>query len=279
MAVWQKVITSGSSAVLNQLQVNPTNTAGTLQQIGNTATTTFLSGSFSGSHFGSFSGTTATTLNNALTFGLGLSGSLGTSSYNNSGPVSLHISGANTLSNNTHTKWINGAFYNSHISETSASVTIATGSVISTGGLTVTGNSTFNNDLSVLGNLLVAGTASFQNADNLNVRDKFILLNSGSNTFGDSGIVAQSGSASGSALFNKNAGGLFGQYGRWAVAFDVVGSGSATITADEFVVTAKVNQGSAPAPAAANTWGGSASNNNGQGNMWLTSGGDIYIYA
>jgi hypothetical protein len=271
MAVWQKVITSGSSAQLSQLQVGPAG-GNLIQQIGNTAATTFLSGSFSGS----FAGANASILNNALTFGLGISGSFTT--YNNTAAVTLFISGANTLSNNTHTKWINGAFYNSHISETSASLTIATGSVISAGGLTVTGNSIFNNDVNVLGNLSVAGTASFYNTDNLNIRDKFILLNSGSgNVFGDSGIIALSGSASGSALFNKNgAGTSFGQYGRWAVAYDVVGT-STTVTADEFIVTAKVNQGSAPAPAAANTWGGST--NNGQGNMWLTSTGEIFIYA
>ena len=279
MATWQRVITSGSSAVLNQLQVNPTNTGGTLQQIGNTAATTFLSGSFSGSHFGSFSGTTATTLNNALTFGLGLSGSLGTSSYNNSVPVSLHISGAYTLVNNAHVKWFNGAFYNSYITETSSSITFFTGSTISNGGLTVTGNSVFNNDLSVQGNLIVAGTASFTNTDSLNVRDKFILINSGSSTLSDAGIIVQYNTAgSGSALYlEAGSAGSTGTYGRWAVAFEAAGTASA-LTANEYVVTARVNEASAPAPAQSNTWGGS-SGNNGQGNMWLTSTGEIFIYA
>ena len=65
-----------------------------------------------------------------------------------------------------------------------------------------------------------------------------------------------------------------GTYGRFAVAYDVLGTAT-SVTVDEFVVTAKVNQ-SAPG-AATPTWGGNGTN--GQGNMWLTSTGDIYIWA
>ena len=66
-----------------------------------------------------------------------------------------------------------------------------------------------------------------------------------------------------------------GTYGRFAVAYDVIGTSTAPTT-DEYVVTTKVNQGSAPS--AAPTWG-TATNNANQGNMWITSTGDIYIYA
>ena len=271
MAVWQKVITSGSSAVLSQLTVGPAN--GTIiQTLGNTAATTVLSGSFSGS----FTGTAGGTLSNTLTFGPGISGSA-VQSYNNSAAVTLAISGASALTTDKHVKWSGTGLINSFISETTTQVTISTGSTISAGGLTVTGNALFNNDLSVLGNLSVAGTASFYNTDNLNIRDKFILINSGSTTFGDSGIIVQSGSAgSGSALFNKNgAGTTFGTYGRWAVAGDVVGT-STSVTADEFVVTAKVATNTAPGTTAP-TWGGAS---NGSGNMWIKNDtGDIYIYA
>ncbi len=55
------------------------------------------------------------------------------------------------------------------------------------------GNSTFGTNTFVAGNLLVAGTASFQHTNTLLVSDRFILLNSGSNT-GDGGIIIQSGS-------------------------------------------------------------------------------------
>jgi hypothetical protein len=267
MAVWQKVITSGSNAILNQLSV------GTTQVITTSPSTTFLSGSFSGS----FTGTAGGTLSNTLTFGPGISGSA-VQSYNNTAAVTLALSGASALTTDKHVKWSGTGLVNSFISETLTQVTIATGSTISAGGLTVTGNTLFNNDLSVLGNLSVAGTASFYNTDNLNIRDKFILINSGSgNVFGDSGIIVQSGSAgSGSALFNKNAAGTtFGTYGRWAVAGDVVGT-STSVTADEFVVTAKVAASTAPGTTAP-TWGGAT---NGSGNMWVKSDtGDIYIYA
>ena len=59
MATWKKVIVSGSSAILNQLNVS------TNQQIGTTQATTFLSGSFSGSFKGdgaSLTGVTATAI-------------------------------------------------------------------------------------------------------------------------------------------------------------------------------------------------------------------------
>ena len=133
--------------------------------------------------------------------------------------------------------------------------------------LTVSGNAT------ITGDLTVAGTASFTNTDNLNVRDKFILINSGSSTLADSGWITQYNAAGSGSAFYLDATSA-GTYGRFAVAYDVVGT-STSLTVDEFVVTAKVNQ-SAPG-AATPTWGGNGTN--GQGNMWLTSTGDIYIWA
>jgi hypothetical protein len=133
--------------------------------------------------------------------------------------------------------------------------------------LTVAGNAT------ITGDLTVAGTASFTNTDNLNIRDKFILINSGSSTLADSGWITQYNAAgSGSAFYLEAT--SAGTYGRFAVAYDAIGTAT-SIAADEFVVTAKVNQ-SAPG-AATPTWGGNSTN--GQGNMWLTSTGDIYIWA
>ena len=133
--------------------------------------------------------------------------------------------------------------------------------------LTVAGNAT------ITGDLTVAGTASFTNTDNLNIRDKFILINSGSNALADSGWITQYNAAGSGSAFYLDATSA-GTYGRFAVAYDVVGT-STSLTVDEFVVTAKVNQ-SAPG-AATPTWGGNGTN--GQGNMWLTSTGDIYIWA
>lgn len=145
-------------------------------------------------------------------------------------------------------------------------------------GLTATGTTslatlTVSGDATVTGNLSVAGTASFTNADNLNIKDKFILINSGSSVLADSGLVTQYNAAgSGSAFYLEAA--SAGTYGRFAVAYDVVGT-STSLTPDEFVVTARV---SASAAIPTNpTWGGSS---NGSGNMFINSlTGDVYIYS
>ena len=133
--------------------------------------------------------------------------------------------------------------------------------------LTVNGNTT------ITGDLTVAGTASFTNTDNLNVKDKFILINSGSIALADSGWITQYNVAgSGSAFYLEAT--STGTYGRFAVAYDAIGTSTA-ITPDEFVVTARV---SASAAIPLNpTWGGSG---NGSGNMFINSlNGDIYIYS
>ena len=136
--------------------------------------------------------------------------------------------------------------------------------------LTVTGNAT------VTGNLSVAGTASFTNTDNLNIRDKFILINSGSTTLADSGWITQYNAAGSGSAFYLDAGTANdnGIYGRFAVAFDVVGT-STSLTPSEYVVTAKINQASNPSNTVPPTWG---TGSNGSGNMWITNAGDIFIY-
>ena len=132
--------------------------------------------------------------------------------------------------------------------------------------LTVNGNATITGDLSV------AGTASFTNTENLNIKDKFILINSGSATLADSGWITQYNvSGSGSAFYLEAT--STGTYGRFAMAYDAIGAASA-LTADEYVVSAKQAAG---APSGNPTWGGSG---NGFGNIYVDSGnGDNYIYA
>ena len=136
--------------------------------------------------------------------------------------------------------------------------------------LSVTGNATLT------GNLTVAGTASFTNTDNLNIRDKFILINSGSATLSDSGWITQYNAAgSGSAFYlDAGTGADHGPYGRFAVAFDTLGT-TTSPTVSEYVVTAKINQASNPSNAVPPTWG---TGSNGSGNMWITNAGDIFIY-
>lgn len=53
----------------------------------------------------------------------------------------------------------------------------------------ITGNRTFQNDVIITGDLTVNGTATTLNTANLNIEDKYILLNSGSAVVGDSGII------------------------------------------------------------------------------------------
>ena len=153
-----------------------------------------------------------------------------------------------------------------------------TGANVFAGSPTFTGTANFaslaaSGNVTITGDLSVAGTASFTNTDNLNIRDKFILLNSGSSTLADSGWVTQYNAAgSGSAFYLEAA--SSGTFGRFAVAYDVIGT-STSLTVDEYAVTAKIGQAAAPG-AATPTWGGAT---NGTGNMWVTTAGDIFIYS
>lgn len=242
-----------------------------------------LSGSFSGSYFGPLTGTAsfatsasfasnAAQVNNALSFGTGLTGV----SYNGSTAITTAISGAAALSSNVVSKWTGTGLANTNITDTGTQVQIGLGAsggvTVTAGGINVTGNSTFNSNLTVSGDLTVAGTASFTNTDNLTIRDKFILINSGSSTLADSGFITQYNAAGSGSAFYLDAAST-GQYGRFAVAYDVVGTSTA-LTADQFVVTAKTSAG---APSTDPTWGGAT---NGYGNIFVnSSNGDIFIYS
>ena len=156
--------------------------------------------------------------------------------------------------------FINSPTAFSVVSGSTTLLSINTASVVTTTNLVVT------NDLTV------AGTASFTNVDNLSIRDKFILINSGSSTLADSGIISQYNTAGSGSSFYLDADST-GTYGRWAVAYDVIGTVS-IVTPDEFVVTAKKASGTPPATP---TWGGTT---NGFGNIYVNSdNGEIYIYS
>lgn len=172
---------------------------------------------------------------------------------------------------------------------TTGQVTASSGVLVSAGGVTVTaggltvnaGNASFGANVTVQGDLLVAGTASFQNTQNLLVGDRFVALASGSTTNTDGGIIIVSsttaGGMSGSAWYLETGTGTnYGAYGRWAAAFNVhVSSSGVAVTQSEFAVT--VNVATSTDPSAAPVWGGSA---NGSGNMWINDAqGTIWIYA
>jgi hypothetical protein len=126
-------------------------------------------------------------------------------------------------------------------------------------------------NLTVSDNLIVNGTASFINTENLLVKDPFVLINSGSANLTDSGIVSQyNSSGEGSAIYIEASD--TGDYGRWAVAYGVQ-QGFVSVTADEYMVTAKKAAGGPPATP---TWGGTT---NGFGNIYVNSdNGEVYIY-
>ena len=136
--------------------------------------------------------------------------------------------------------------------------------------VTTTSNVQFNN-VNVDGNLVVAGTASFEETANLNVKDRFISLASGSTAGGDGGIVVNQ------ALGNVPSGSAFGYEAgtadRWAVQANFVPTGSAMVP-DAYmgIVTFSTN-----APTGNPQYGGA---NYGYGNIHVdTDDGDIYIYA
>jgi hypothetical protein len=132
------------------------------------------------------------------------------------------------------------------------------------GTLGVTGNATISGDLTV------NGTASFINSTNLYVKDQFILLNSGSSTLQDSGIVMQySSSGVGSAIFLD----AVGTFGRFGIAFNI--SGTATsVTPDSYLVSVS---SSGAAPSANPSFGGTGSY---YGSMHINSADEsIWIFS
>jgi hypothetical protein len=182
-------------------------------------------------------------------------------SYNGSSSVAISVSGAAALSSNYLPKWTGAGFSNSNISDLSTSISVAVPTF-------------FTSDVTVGGNITVNGTASFINTQNVLIKDKFILLASGSTSLTDAGIViAYSGSMTGSAFYLSS--NNTGPYGRWAVAYNQ-GDSVQSVTADEYMVTTKVSA-TAPSNAVAPTWGSAS---NGYGNMWVnTTTDDIYIWA
>jgi hypothetical protein len=120
-------------------------------------------------------------------------------------------------------------------------------------------------DLTVNRNLTVLGTASFQNTENLEVADRFILLASGSNTAGDGGIVIQQGTQNVGELFAFDSAAT-----RWGVtsSFD---AGASSYTPDAFIALAIEGAGTDPDVVDARY--------DAKGNMFIASDETIWIYS
>jgi hypothetical protein len=134
-------------------------------------------------------------------------------------------------------------------------------------GLQTTDSPTFVG-LTLTGDLVVLGTASFQNTQNLLVGDRFVLFASGSNTTSDGGIVVQQGT--------QNIGELYG-YDSSTTRWGFTSSFNATDNSFVPAVYAGAVETSFAAPSAAPIYGGAF---DGFGTIHVDSNtGDIFIYA
>jgi hypothetical protein len=275
MATWKKVVVSGS----NISQLN--NDANYLTSV--TAQNTFATMSINGINviadnavdtltFASASGAGLNIVGNSgadsITFTLG---SIPNSSLTNS---SITVAGTSVSLGGsvTQTQIFAGstAISSSVLSSPNQGEALLTnngvaGSTIDL-GLQTTDSPTFVG-LTLTGNLVVLGTASFQNTQNLLVADRFVLFASGSNTTGDGGIVVQQGTQNIGELYGYDSGTT-----RWGFTSSFNSTGNSFVPA----VYAGAVETSAVAPSAAPIYGGSGA---GQGTIHVdTNTGDIFIY-
>jgi len=126
---------------------------------------------------------------------------------------------------------------------------------------TITGDITFSGDtITIQKDLVVQGTASFQETENLRIADRFILLASGSTSAGDGGLVVQQDTGDTGELFGFDSG-----TSRWAVTSSFHASQSAftPLAYMPLVINADANDVAAYQK---------------DGNIKISDDGDIYIY-
>ena len=148
-----------------------------------------------------------------------------------------------------------------------------------------TGDSPEFSDLTVSGDLSVAGTASFKHSQNLDVADQYITMNSGSGTGGtnlDSGgiIVAQNDTLNGELFGWLDSANDEDGTRRWAVASDVPSSKTGNFTAAAYM-SAVLPRSSATTNSDIITAGGGTAGEgyNKVGNIFTGIDGAIWIYS
>jgi|TARA_R110001592_G_scaffold309414_1_gene583659 hypothetical protein len=144
----------------------------------------------------------------------------------------------------------------------------ALGASIGSGNTLTIGNST--STVNIPGNFRVAGTASFTDAQSLEISDKVIILASGSTSATAGGFIVDQGGNSGEAFGFDNA----TSGGRWG--FKSGQADNADLVIDLFVPTVQV---ASSAPSSAPSYGGV----NGTGQIAIDTNGDsgrgeMYIY-
>jgi hypothetical protein len=124
---------------------------------------------------------------------------------------------------------------------------------------------TITEDLTVSRNLVVLGTASFQNTSNLDVADRFIRLASGSNSAGDGGIAVQQSGSLNSEVFGFDSG-----LTRWGVtsSFDATQN---AFTPNAFMALSLIGTGTDPTAVAARYQV--------NGNIFIGTDEGIWIYS
>jgi hypothetical protein len=275
MATWKKVVVSGS----NISQLN--NDAGYLTSV--TTQNAFATASFAGTEL------LANGANGNLTFASSSGQGLTISANSGTDTLTFGLSAIpnNSLANSSITIAGNATSLGGSVTQAQilAGSTVVSASVLSSpaqgqallttngvAGSTIdlgleTGDSPTFVGLTLTGNLVVLGTASFQNTQNLLVGDRFVLFASGSNTTGDGGIVVQQGT--------QNIGELYG-YDSGTTRWGFTSSFNASSNSFAPAVYAGAVETSAIAPSAAPIYGGSGA---GQGTIHVdTNTGDIFIY-
>ena len=245
---------SGDAFVDSSLTDNGTVVSGA-SSIQLTGASSNLSGSFSGSFQGDGAGLTNVPASGIVLSALTDGNGIADFTYNGQSAQSIAVE----VSGSTLTVGATGVAVNTSGITTNE---LANGSVTSAKldtNITIAGDLTVSNDLTVL------GTASFQNTTNLDVADRFILLASGSNTTGDGGIVIQQGTQGIGEAFAWD-----DTVDRWGVTGSFDGSTSA-ITPDAFMAAVVVGSTTDPNDAPARY--------DAAGNMFVGTDGEIYIYS
>ena len=204
---------------------------------------------------------------NALTAGTGLSSTNGT--FDGSGAATFSVdygsSAGDAVEGNTQITFAGTA--NEITIDGGSSITLGTGGTVTYGlADTIAGNRTFSGDtITINKDLVVQGTASFQNTENLLVADQFILLNSGSAGTAPGGIVIQQATQDVGETFAWSSADV-----RWGV------TGSFSADATTFSPDAFVNfvvEGSTNDPDSE-----VVSKYDKKGNMFVGSDSEIWIY-
>lgn len=204
---------------------------------------------------------------NALTAGTGLSSDNGT--FDGSGAATFSVDYGNqagdAVEGNT-TISFTGVSGETTV-DAGSSITLGDGGTVTYGlADTISGNRTFSGQTITFNNdIVVQGTASFQETKNLQVADQFILLNSGSSTTGPGGIVIEQGTDDiGEALAWSSANSRWGVTG----SFDAA---STTFTPDAYVNV--IVEGSTNDPDTE-----VVAKYDQKGNMFVGNTGEIWIY-